>query len=79
MKFTTSYRVQHASVIRNSGLLRVSPVSQDLAEGELLSVDGDPTRTVVFRTGRRTYDADNNLQPELIFVIEVPNFSLNRW
>ena len=76
MSFTTSYRVEHASVIRNSGLLRVAPVATDLRAGDVLVVDGDATRSVVFRTARPTYDANNNIQPERIFVVELPDFDI---
>ena len=76
MSFTTPYRVQHASTNRNSGLLRVAPVTTDLPAGDVLVVDGDAKRSVVFRTGRPAYDADNNLQPERIFVVELPDYDI---
>ena len=76
MSFTTSYRVQQASTIRNSGLLRVAPVATDLPAGDILVVDGDATKSVVLRAGRPTFDDDNNIQPERIFVVELPDFDI---
>ena len=73
MSFTTSYRAQHASTIHNSGLLRVAPVATNLPVGDFLVVDGDATRAQIFRTGRPTYDENNSLQPERIFVVELPD------
>ncbi len=76
MSFTTSYRVERASAIRNSGLLRVAPVATDLPAGDVLVVDGDATGAVVFRTCGPIFDANKNMQPERIVVVELPDFDI---
>jgi uracil-DNA glycosylase len=71
------YEVKKASIVRDSGLLRVLPLEDNGQDGfRSLYVVECPTKNLTFRTGRPVYDDDGKLMRELILVVDKPDFDI---
>ena len=72
----STFRVLHASVLRDSGILRVVPEGDPSDDSLSFSVEGEPDKRLQFRTARPIYDSNGELLSERIFVVDRPEFDL---
>jgi hypothetical protein len=72
-----SYLIQKASIVRDAGLLRVSPIEDgDPQNSMILYVVESPTKCLTLRAGRPVYDEENRLTPDFILIVEKPDFEI---
>ncbi len=75
-----TYHVYHASLIRKSGLLGATIVSEEPSDrpgGWGLVVDGEPSLKLDVRTMRHVWTEDNKISDRRIIVIEPPAFPIS--
>ncbi len=71
------YQITKASVVKDAGLLRVRPIGDGESDhSKHLCVVESPSKCLTFRTGRPVYDEEGRLTPELILVVEKPDFEI---
>lgn len=70
------YRITKASIVRDAGLLRVVPIDGESDHSQFLYVVESPPKCLTFRTGRPIYDEEGHLTPELILVVDKPDFKI---
>jgi len=75
-----TYRVNSASVIRTSGIVGASIVSNEpsLGPGRIgLIVEDDPRLKIDVRAMRTVYTVDNKISDRIIIIIEPPGFPIS--